>query len=156
MVRISLSVLAALLSSCAHVARRPAAGSPNEELIARAVWWATRVPEPAAEYRVELPSLVAAEPVLRKAAQYADLEVAGPGVLRRSSVKTPDALVHLAVASPEWVTPAEVLVPFSHARGVSEATACAVRIRIPTPEPDSWTYRAEGLEQCWPRPSRKL
>ena len=80
--RISLGVLAAVLFSCAHVARRPAAGSPNEELIAKAVWWATRVPEPAAEYRVGVPSLVAAEPVLRKAAHYADLEVAGQRVKR--------------------------------------------------------------------------
>jgi hypothetical protein len=151
--RIESAIAVALLCSCVHAQPRPASNA-SEELLARAVWWATRVPEPAAEYHVDLPPLVDAARVLGKAARYAQLDLEDSNVLRRSS-RNPGRSVRLSLDAPRRVTDAEVVVPFRYGYGESEFTACAVRIRREPSEPDSWDFRGEGLEQCWPRPGQQ-
>jgi len=143
-----------MLCSCAHTPRRPTTQSVNEQLIAKGVWWASRVPEAAAEYRVQTPAGVDAGRVLRAAAAYAGLQVATQGVLRRRSGGN-SAAVRITVDPPQWVNPEEVLIPFAYGIGESKATTCVVRIRLPGPEPASWLYRSEGEEHCWPRPSAR-
>ena len=148
-----MGVAVVQLCSCAHAPRQPASLGVDEQLIAKAVWWATRVPEAADAYRVQTPASVDAHRILRSAAGYAKLAVAGRGVLRRPSGDSRSSAVHLTVDVPQWVNEKEVLIPFTYSLGESQATPCAVRIRLPELDPDSWMYRSEGEEHCWPRPS---
>lgn len=72
-----MGVVLVQLCSCAHAPRQTASLGVDEQLIAKAVWWATRVPEAASEYQVQTPAGVDADRVLRTAAGYAKLVVAG-------------------------------------------------------------------------------
>jgi len=150
--RAPVGIAVLLLCSCAHAPGQRVSPGVDEQLIAKAVWWATRVPEAAREYQVRTPAGVHANQILRAAANDAKLVMAGRGVLRQPSADDSSPVVYLTFDAPQWVTEAEVVIPFTYALGQSKATACAVRIRLPEPEPNSWIYRGEG-ERCWPRPS---
>ena len=143
--RLCVCISIVLSYNCAHAPRQPAGQSVNEQIVAKALWWAIGVPEPAGKYEVRLPAGVDQARVLEMAAQYANLVVAGPGTLHRPAGDTSAAVVHLAIDTPQRVTEEEVLISFSYAFGESDATPCVVRIRTPSPHPDSWMYRSEGF-----------
>jgi hypothetical protein len=124
----------------------------NRQLLAKAVWWATRVPERASRYEVQVAGRFRSDRLLAMAAQDSDLAVAGPGVLQRTGDAS-SSVVRLAVEVPEWVTAEEVRIPFTFARHDAEPTECRVRVRVTEADPASWLFTAEGMEHCWPRPS---
>lgn len=153
--RLPVCISVVLSCNCAHAPRQPAGQSANEQVVAKALWWAIGVPEPAGEYEVRLPAGVDQARVLVMAAQYAKLVVVGPGTLRRPAGAASAGVVHLAIDTPQRLTEEEVLVSFSYASGGSDATPCVVRIRTLSPQPDSWSYRSEGMPPCWASPSAR-
>ena len=153
-VRCLALIAATALGACAHVGRsRPL--TTHEQLVASAVSWAVRVPMPASEYRVEIPAAYPKDAILAVAAADAKLIRRGAG-LRRRGEKGSREPVRISVQMPEQAASSaarqEFRVPFAVAVAGAKPIDCVVRIRLPSDDPRSWIYAAEGEERCWPRP----
>lgn len=155
MKRVVVCVSHVLWCACAHTPVRPAAWNLEDEVLARAVSYATRVPTAAREYRVAIPSRLMAERILDAAAEYAGLTVERPGVLRRERVAGLVPVVHLAIQRVEWPSEKEARVAFTYAIDAADAVPCSMRIGVGGADSRAWAYRSEGEEHCWPRPSKR-
>jgi hypothetical protein len=147
-------ILLASSVACAHAPKHGTTSGQNDEIVARGIWYATRVLEPAAAYEIHTPSEIVAKRVLPLVARYSNLVIAGPGLLRRPGDSSP-SVVRITIDALEWVSAKQVVLRFSFATEESPATACAVGIMQDHGRPDSWAFRPMGEEHCWPRPSRK-
>jgi len=137
--------------ACAHAPAqrdRP----QTEDFIARSIWYATTVPEPAATYEVEVPPSVSAKRVLKLTASFPGLVVAGPRTLQRPDFKPQESSkVRIKILSVDWTTPQQALI-----RLTLEARAtysCSVGLRHAALD-HSWSFEPMGEEYCWPRPSK--
>jgi hypothetical protein len=147
--------LLALACACAPAPARSEDLTPDDLAMARAVAYATRVPPPAREYRVAVPSRPNAEPILAAAATAAGLTVERPGVLRRT---TGGELVPVVLLTIQGVTSEDdrdSTVDFSYAIDSGTAVPCRVVIRRDGTDKPGWAFRSLGEEHCWPRPSRR-
>ncbi len=102
-------------------------------------------------YEVRVASQVPSKQVLEMAAGYANLVVAGPGVLRRQANGGGKASVSLK--TPEWVSERDVLIRFTYMSDGQKEVACGVRIRLGSSGADTWAWQAVGGEECWPKPA---
>lgn len=147
-------VLAALLA-LSHEPARAEELTPDDQLLAKAVAYATRVPPPAREYRVAVPSQPNAEEVLTAAATAAGLTLERPGVLRRAAG---EGLVPVVRLSIQRVVPADerdARVDFSYAIDSGTDVPCSFLVRRDGLDKPGWSFRSLGEEHCWPRPKGK-
>jgi hypothetical protein len=146
-------IAATALGACTHVGR-PRVLTTHDQLVASALSWAVRVPPPASEYRVEVPAAYPKDAILAAAAADAKLIRHG-AALRRRGEKGSQEPVRIAVQMPQQAAASaaqqEFRVPFTVAVGGAKPIDCVVRIRLPSDDPRSWIYAAEGEEHCWPR-----
>jgi mRNA interferase MazF len=147
-------IAATALGACTHVGR-PRILTTNDQLVASALSWAVRVPPRASEYRIEVPAAYPRDAILAAAAAETKLIRRG-AALRRRGEKGFREPVRITVQMPQHATAQaaqqEFRVPFTVAVGGAKPIDCVVRIRLPSDDPRSWIYAAEGEEHCWPRP----
>lgn len=149
---LTLIVAVGLLGGCTHLRHRVL--TTKDQLVASALSWAVRVPPPASEYKVEVPAAYPTDAILAAAAADAKLTRRGT-TLRRTGETGFREPVRITVRMPQRAEASaaqECLVPFTLTVGEAKPTDCVVRIRLPSDDPRSWLYAAEGDQNCWPRP----
>jgi hypothetical protein len=146
-------MLVAASLACAHGPKQPRFRNQTDEIVARGIFNATRVLEPAAAYQIQVLTGSETVRVLPLAAQYSKLVVEGPALLRRKEGGS-TGVVRITIIALERASESEVVLRFSYVVGDSPPSTCAVGILTDDAAPASWAFRPMGEEHCWPRPSR--